>query len=552
MTVSWTKFHYTARTDNTGNDSTGAAGHRYSNLVGGSDNSAADVGKLNVTWHHNWWADRVVERQPRVRYGKNHLFNNLWSSSGDNYCVRAGMNAQILLESNVFVGVKTPHEFNNTADQGTSFITSTNNVYSGTSGTLATGGGGTAVHDARPTRTRPTPPPASRPRFRPAPGRTDPPFLRHQADEGVSSRSEMKRRHGRRDTTPRLLALVVLSFLARGGEAFGAPLPPAESPACLSDPGYARAYAELRARWVRFGGISSGSIPSDARVRIETAAVLVRRAPALAVHARLQRESIARLRAWTAAQIDAESGLAFYLRQLMSQTETDAGRVEWLARAVTDEATKARIAGGTRVVDALLHAHPELTNAPSNSVLETRWGAVSWEERRPLIEAGEDIARRLSFEGRPVFDGLALEYETNGPHRAFLPRMTWFGAGLPEAPCPVAVDGLLRALTSLGLDGNYDAMMSGRTLPELARFSHLVREIKTEFHELGCLRPLPPARVRHRAEARRIEIDAYSRPASCGQHLVGRHFSRRGEAYENAVPPVEQLRRVADQIVGAP
>ncbi len=143
VTVSWTKFHYTARTDNTGNDSTGASGHRFSNLVGGDDNSSPDIGKLNVTWHHNWWADRVVERQPRIRYGKNHLFNNLWSSSGDNYCVRAGTNAQILLESNAFVGVKTPAEFNNTADQGTAFITSTNNVYSGTSGTQATGGGGT-------------------------------------------------------------------------------------------------------------------------------------------------------------------------------------------------------------------------------------------------------------------------------------------------------------------------------------------------------------------------------------------------------------------------
>ena len=108
VTVSWTKFHYTARTDNNGSDSTGAAGHRYSNLVGGSDNSSVDVGKLNVTWHHNWWADNVVERQPRVRYGKNHLFNNLWTSSGDNYCVRAGMDAQILVENNAFVGVEEP------------------------------------------------------------------------------------------------------------------------------------------------------------------------------------------------------------------------------------------------------------------------------------------------------------------------------------------------------------------------------------------------------------------------------------------------------------
>jgi pectate lyase len=143
VTVSWTKFHYTARTDNTGNDATGGAGHRYSDLVGGGDNSPGDVGKLNITWHHDWWADRVVERQPRIRYGQNHLFNNLWTSAGDNYCVRAGTNAHILLENNAFVGVRTPQEFNSPADQMTSFITATNNLYSGTSGTQATGGGGT-------------------------------------------------------------------------------------------------------------------------------------------------------------------------------------------------------------------------------------------------------------------------------------------------------------------------------------------------------------------------------------------------------------------------
>src|SRR5262252_6967406 len=38
VTISWTKFHYTSRTDPIGNDSTGAYGHRFSNLVGGADN----------------------------------------------------------------------------------------------------------------------------------------------------------------------------------------------------------------------------------------------------------------------------------------------------------------------------------------------------------------------------------------------------------------------------------------------------------------------------------------------------------------------------------
>jgi pectate lyase len=143
VTMSWNKFHYTPRTDNSGSDSTGGAGHRYSNLVGGGDNSPIDMNALNVTWHHNWWADNVVERQPRVRYGKNHIFNNLYTGARDNYCVRAGMDAQLLVEANAFVGVNNPQQFNSTADQGTSYITSNNNLYTGATGTRATGGGGT-------------------------------------------------------------------------------------------------------------------------------------------------------------------------------------------------------------------------------------------------------------------------------------------------------------------------------------------------------------------------------------------------------------------------
>jgi pectate lyase len=143
VTVSWTKFHYTARTDNSGNDSTGAAGHRYSDLVGGADNSNGDVGKLNVTWHHNWWATNVVERMPRVRYGKNHIFNNLYTDTGDDYCIRAGMDAMLLVENNAFIGVASPQAFNDSADQADSYITANGNLYSGTSGTESTGGGGT-------------------------------------------------------------------------------------------------------------------------------------------------------------------------------------------------------------------------------------------------------------------------------------------------------------------------------------------------------------------------------------------------------------------------
>lgn len=144
ITVSWTRFRYEYRTDNEGDDSTGGAGHRYSNLVGGTDSPSSfdDANALNITWHHNWWADNVVERQPRVRFGRNHLFNNLYTSDATNYCIRAGIDANILIENNVFDGVDDPHEFNNSSNQQTAHITAQGNDYISTSGDMATGGGG--------------------------------------------------------------------------------------------------------------------------------------------------------------------------------------------------------------------------------------------------------------------------------------------------------------------------------------------------------------------------------------------------------------------------
>ena len=145
VTISWTKFSYTPRTDLVGDDSTGAAGHRYSNLVGGTDSPSTfdDAAALNVTWHHNWWADNVVERQPRIRFGQNHLFNNYYNSLTTNYCVRAGIDANILLEGNFFDGVDDPHEFNNAADELTANIQADDsNVYLNTTSDRSVGGGG--------------------------------------------------------------------------------------------------------------------------------------------------------------------------------------------------------------------------------------------------------------------------------------------------------------------------------------------------------------------------------------------------------------------------
>jgi pectate lyase len=137
ITISWTKFHYTARTDNVGNDSTGANGHRYSNLIGSADDVPEDVGHLNVTWHHNWWAENVNQRMPRTRRGKIHVVNNLFTSTGDSYCTNSGFETHLLVENNVYIGVKNPLSPDANGD-----MLARNNVYTSCTGTTTANGVG--------------------------------------------------------------------------------------------------------------------------------------------------------------------------------------------------------------------------------------------------------------------------------------------------------------------------------------------------------------------------------------------------------------------------
>lgn len=102
VTVSYTKFSYsTRRTD----PEQGESGHRFSNLIGSSD---SDAGEYRITWHHNWWADNVDQRMPRSRFGRIHVFNNLFTSSGNSYCTNAGFDAELLVQNNVYRGVNNP------------------------------------------------------------------------------------------------------------------------------------------------------------------------------------------------------------------------------------------------------------------------------------------------------------------------------------------------------------------------------------------------------------------------------------------------------------
>ena len=100
VTVSWCKFSYTTN-----------SGHNFSSLVGHSDNNAGeDAGKLHVTYHHNWWSTLCIERMPRTRFGRIHVFNNYFHSPGNNYCVRASIESEVLIENNFFENVSTPYE----------------------------------------------------------------------------------------------------------------------------------------------------------------------------------------------------------------------------------------------------------------------------------------------------------------------------------------------------------------------------------------------------------------------------------------------------------
>jgi pectate lyase len=101
VTVSWCKFYY--------NNPAPAEDHRFMCLVGASDKQTDDRDKLRVTYHHNWWANRVKERMPRVRYGQVHVYNNYYSNLElGGYCIGVGVEAHLRVENNYFNSVPNP------------------------------------------------------------------------------------------------------------------------------------------------------------------------------------------------------------------------------------------------------------------------------------------------------------------------------------------------------------------------------------------------------------------------------------------------------------
>lgn len=74
-------------------------------LVGHSNSATADE-KISVTLHHNFF-DLSSSRHPRVRFGRAHVYNNYFNQCST-YGVGSAYGARVLVESNLFDGVRLP------------------------------------------------------------------------------------------------------------------------------------------------------------------------------------------------------------------------------------------------------------------------------------------------------------------------------------------------------------------------------------------------------------------------------------------------------------
>jgi pectate lyase len=92
VTISWNHFHDSDKNMLLGHD---------------DSNGPQDIGRLRVTYHHNFF-DGSVQRNPRVRFGEPvHVFNNYFLHI-TGYGVASQMNAGVMVENNYFDDVEKP------------------------------------------------------------------------------------------------------------------------------------------------------------------------------------------------------------------------------------------------------------------------------------------------------------------------------------------------------------------------------------------------------------------------------------------------------------
>ena len=93
ITVSWCRFY----------------DHNKTMLIGHDDAHTADIGKLNVTLHHNLF-DGTVQRHPRLRFGKVHMMNN-YLRNIQSYATGACLGGEVYIENNIYENVGTTSQY---------------------------------------------------------------------------------------------------------------------------------------------------------------------------------------------------------------------------------------------------------------------------------------------------------------------------------------------------------------------------------------------------------------------------------------------------------
>jgi pectate lyase len=79
--------------------------HSKNCLVGHSDGETGDVA-ITITFHHNFF-DGTAQRNPRVRFGKAHVYNNYYTGNSI-YGVVSACNADVFVEGNYMENVQHP------------------------------------------------------------------------------------------------------------------------------------------------------------------------------------------------------------------------------------------------------------------------------------------------------------------------------------------------------------------------------------------------------------------------------------------------------------
>ena len=85
-------------------------------LAHSDENDAQDIGRLKVTYHHNWF-DHGGSRHPRCRYGETHIFNNFYDNVS-NYGIGVGKKSRIYSENNFCEGGNCSEGVSNSGSGG--------------------------------------------------------------------------------------------------------------------------------------------------------------------------------------------------------------------------------------------------------------------------------------------------------------------------------------------------------------------------------------------------------------------------------------------------